>query len=164
MLRLAAARTIRAPICRLTQGQIPARRLASHDSHHQDEHKSEEPTVFEEEDFSSPMWKYTIGGIGILYLISKYDDYIEKSGRVHPLTMFYASIMTDKVKNRLIFSEYQKEVAKIAEFNILQWEEKPDMVASMTTAEYYKRGAKWGTPVGIQVDMSGAKHRTPIKE
>ncbi|KAJ2076719.1 hypothetical protein GGI09_008359, partial [Coemansia sp. S100] len=59
---------------------------------------------------------------------------------------------------------YQKEVAKVAEFNILQWEEKPDMVASMNTAEYYKRGAKWGTPIGIQVDMSGAKHRTPIKE
>ncbi|KAJ2333971.1 hypothetical protein GGI00_002075 [Coemansia sp. RSA 2681] len=166
MLRLAAAaRTIRVPAVRLSQSQLPTRRFASHDSHdHHDGHKAEEHHVFEEEGFNSPLWKYTIGAIGVFYLVGKYDDYIEKSERVHPLTMFYASIMTDKVKNRLIFSEYQKEVAKVAEFNILQWEEKPDMVASMTTAEYYKRGAKWGTALGTQVDMSGAQHRTPIKE
>ncbi|KAJ2043237.1 hypothetical protein GGI03_006186 [Coemansia sp. RSA 2337] len=167
MLGLLAARSIRAPVIRLAQGRLSARRFASNDSHHDDDHHhkaEEENYVFEEEDFSNPLWKYAIGGIGLFYLIGKYDDYIEKSGRVHPMTMFYASIMTDKAENRRIFTEYQKEVAKVAEFNILQWEEKPDMVASMNTAEYYKRGAKWGTPIGIQVDMSGAKHRTPIKE
>ncbi|KAJ2489695.1 hypothetical protein IWW37_003752 [Coemansia sp. RSA 2050] len=163
MLGLVATRTIRAPIVRLARSQLPTRRFASQNSHH-DEHKSEETPEFEEENFGSPMWKYTIGVIGILYLIGMYDDHIEKSGRVHPMTKFYASIMTDRVENRRIFSEYQKDVARIAEFNILQWEEKPDVVGSMSTAEYYKRGAKWGTPVGIQVDMSGAKHRTPIKE
>ncbi|KAJ2746338.1 hypothetical protein GGI20_001460 [Coemansia sp. BCRC 34301] len=164
MLRL-AARTIRAPAARLAQSQLPTRRFASHDSNdHHDEHKANEHHVFEEEGFNSPLWKYSIGAIGVLYLIGKYDDYIERSGRVHPLTMFYASIMTDKAKNRQVFSEYQKAVAKEAEFNILQWEEKPDMAGSMNSAEYYKRGAKWGTPVGTQVDMTGAKHRTPIKE
>ncbi|KAJ2021936.1 hypothetical protein IWW39_004967 [Coemansia spiralis] len=163
MLGLVTTRAIRAPIVRLAQSQLPARRFASQNGFH-DKPKPEETPEFDEENFSSPMWKYTIGVIGVLYLIGLYDDHIEKSGRVHPMTKFYASIMTDRVENRRIFSEYQKDVAKAAEFNILQWEEKPDQVGSMDTAIYHKRGAKWGTPVGIQVDMSGAKDRTPIKE
>ncbi|KAJ1827150.1 hypothetical protein LPJ56_001817 [Coemansia sp. RSA 2599] len=110
------------------------------------------------------MWKYTLGAIGGCYLISKYDDYVEKSGRVHPLTKFYASIMTDKVENRRVFSEYQKDVAKRAEFNILHWEEKRHIARSMDTASYNKREAKWGTPVGAEVDMPGAKKHASIKE
>ncbi|KAI8319636.1 hypothetical protein GQ54DRAFT_329550 [Martensiomyces pterosporus] len=162
MLRATATKALRPASMRLAQAQIAARRFASSDSH--GEHKSEEHHVFEEEGFSSPLWKYSIGAIGAFYLISKYDAYVEESGRVHPVTKFFASIMTDKEENKRIFSEYQKEVAKRAEFNILQWEEKKDTVSSLDTAVYYKRTAKWGTAVGTEVDMSGAKHRTPIKE
>ncbi|KAJ1962187.1 hypothetical protein GGI12_002797 [Dipsacomyces acuminosporus] len=162
MLRTAATRVARPTATRLAHAQIAARRFASNDSHH--EHKGEEQHVFEEEGFNSPLWKYSIGAIGALYLISKYDAYVEESGRVHPLTKFFASIMTDKEENKRIFSDYQKAVAKRAEFNILQWEEKRDTVTSMDTAVYYKRSANWGTAVGTEVDMSAAKRRTPIKE
>ncbi|KAJ2720940.1 hypothetical protein GGI07_004290 [Coemansia sp. Benny D115] len=147
-----------------------ARRHSSHDSHnhgheHDHGHKAaEEHHVFEEEGFNSPWWKYSIGAIGVLYLMSKYDDYIERSGKVHPLTKFYASIMTDRAENRRIFSEYQKDVAKVAEYNILQWEEKATTAGAMESAVYYKRQAKWGSPVGTSVDMSSASHRTPVKE
>ncbi|KAJ2009488.1 hypothetical protein GGI04_000398 [Coemansia thaxteri] len=167
MLRSSVLRSSRiATGARLAQAQGAARRFASHDSnHHDDGHKADShQQVFEEEGFKSPLWKYTGGAIGVLFLIGMYDDYVERSGRVHPLTLFYASIMTDKAANRRIFSEYQAEVAKQAEFNILQWEDKLDRPTSMDAAVYYKRGAKWGTAVGTSVDMSAAERRTPIKE
>lgn len=125
--------------------QALPRRFASQNSHPS---KNEEVHKFEDEGFKSPWWKYTLGAIGIFYLMGKYDDYLEKNGRVHPLTKFYASIMTDKVANRRIFTEYQKEVAKMAEFNILQWEEKREQVTSMEDVGYQVRTAKWGAPVG----------------
>ncbi|KAJ1720375.1 hypothetical protein LPJ61_006171 [Coemansia biformis] len=96
--------------------------------------------------------------------MGKYNDYIEESGRVHPLTLFYASIMTDKEANKRIFSEYQKEVAKMAEYNILKWENNRDTAKSLNDAVYHKRTAKWGRPVGTEVDMSVAKHRTPVRD
>ncbi|KAJ2777873.1 hypothetical protein GGI15_004367 [Coemansia interrupta] len=166
MLRIAATKTARSATTRMALTQTSARRHSSHDSHdHHSEHGSaQEHHTFEEEGFNSPLWKYSIGAIGAFYLIGKYDDYVEKSGRVHPLTKLYASIMTDKADNRRIFSEYQAEVAKKAEFNILQWEEKRHFAGAMDTATYHKRSAKWGVPVGTEVDMSGAKNSTPIKE
>ncbi|KAJ2701492.1 hypothetical protein FB645_004638 [Coemansia sp. IMI 203386] len=167
MLRTAATKAARPATTRvaMAQTQVVARRHSSHDSHdHHNEHGAQEHQTFEEEGFNSPMWKYTLGAIGGCYLISKYDDYVEKSGKVHPLTKFYASIMTDKAENRRVFSEYQKDVAKKAEFNILHWEEKRHIARAMDSAAYYKRDAKWGTPVGAQVDMSDAKKQTPIKE
>ncbi|KAJ1788610.1 hypothetical protein LPJ62_002800, partial [Coemansia sp. RSA 2167] len=88
-----------------------------------------------------------------------------ESGRVHPLTKFYASIMTDKEANKRVFSEYQKEVAKVAEFNVLQWEEyNSDVVRAFDNAVYYKRTALWGTPVGTEVDMTNAKDRMPVRD
>ncbi|KAJ1901467.1 hypothetical protein LPJ66_000749 [Kickxella alabastrina] len=163
MLRITATKAIRPATIRaaLTQTQVVARRQSSHDSH---DHHAEEHHKFEEENFSSPLWKYSLGAIGVFYLIGKYDDYIEQSGRVHPMTRLYSTIMTDKVENRRIFSEYQKDVAKAAEFNIMQWEEKRILAGSMDNAVYYKRSAKWGAPVGTQIDMEAAKGRTPVKE
>ncbi|KAJ2848168.1 hypothetical protein IWW36_003457 [Coemansia brasiliensis] len=160
MFRIAAIRTARPAVLSLARPQIAARRFASTESHH-----DEKEPEFEEEGFNSPMWKYSLGAVGVLFLMGKYDDYIEKSGRVHPLTKFYASIMTDKEANRRVFTEYQQEVAKYAEFNILQWEEyNSDVVRAFDNSVYYKRTANWGTPVGTHVDMSVAKDRMPVKE
>ncbi|KAJ2302030.1 hypothetical protein IWW55_003616 [Coemansia sp. RSA 2706] len=149
---------------RLAQTPAAARRFASSDSRPASQPDEKEPE-FEEEGFNSPMWKYSLGAIGLMFLMGKYDDYVEQSGRVHPLTKFYASIMSDKEANRRVFTAYQQEVAKVAEFNIFQWEEyNSDVVRALDNAVYYKRSANWGTPVGSQVDMSGAHGRTPVRE
>ncbi|KAJ2078274.1 hypothetical protein H4R24_004582 [Coemansia sp. RSA 988] len=173
MLRLATTRGFKPVVsaARLLQTQPVARRFASSDNHgsgvHDKEHHSEKQPEFEEEGFNSPLWKYSIGAIGVLYLVSVYDDYIERSGRVHPLTMFYASIMTDKVKNRQIFSEYQKEVARVAEYNVLAWEDDLiDAESAPIEVPYFRHAAKWGNPVGanVKVDVPEAKSRTAVKE
>ncbi|KAJ2808019.1 hypothetical protein H4R20_001039 [Coemansia guatemalensis] len=173
MLRLAATRKFKPVVsaARLIQAQPAARRFVSSNSHgngaHDNEHHDEKQPEFEEEGFNSPLWKYSIGAIGVLYLISVYDDYIERSGRVHPLTMFYASIMTDKVKNRQIFSEYQQEVARVAEYNILAWEDDLiDAESAPIEVPYFRQTAKWGKPVGsnVSVDVPEGKSRTAVKE
>ncbi|KAJ2821817.1 hypothetical protein IWW50_004478 [Coemansia erecta] len=171
MLRIAASRTARPAGAMLAQTRVSAttlartqvvtRRFASTDNHNKDEKEPE----FEEEGFGSPWWKYTLGAIGVLFLMGKYDDYIEESGQVHPLTKFYASIMTDKYANKKVFKEYQQEVARVAEFNILQWEEyNSDTVRAFDNSVYQKRTSHWGTPVGSEVDMSAAEARMPVRD
>ncbi|KAJ2614106.1 hypothetical protein H4S08_001884 [Coemansia sp. RSA 1365] len=173
MLRLASTRRFKPIVsaARLAQAQPVIRRFASSDSHgseaHGNEHHSEKQPEFEEEGFNSPLWKYSIGAIGVVYLMGVYNDYIERSGRVHPLTMFYASIMTDKVKNRQIFSEYQKEVARVAEYNILAWEDDLiDAESAPIEVPYFRHTAKWGRPVGgnVNVEVPKAKSHTAAKE
>ncbi|KAJ2280197.1 hypothetical protein GGH19_002348 [Coemansia sp. RSA 1807] len=162
MLRIVASRTARPAAVTLARTQVVARRFASSES---ENHHDEKEPEFEEEGFNSPWWKYSLCGLGALILMGKYNDYIEESGRVHPLTKFYASIMTDKEANKRVFSEYQKEVAKVAEFNVLQWEEyNSDVVRAFDNAVYYKRTALWGTPVGTEVDMTNAKDRMPVRD
>ncbi|KAJ1939073.1 hypothetical protein FBU59_004242 [Linderina macrospora] len=159
MLRATATKSLRS----VTAARLASapRRFASTESHHE-EHKSDSQTA--DEGFTSPVWKYTLGAIAGLYVVSKYDDYVEKSGRVHPITKLIASSMPDPVANKQTFKEYQQDVAKRAEFNILQWEEKAQEVSSMDTVIYQKRQATWGTPVGTKVDMSAVGHRTNIRE
>ncbi|KAJ1663120.1 hypothetical protein IW140_005329 [Coemansia sp. RSA 1813] len=164
MFRSTAARSIRPTVSRLAQTQTAARRFASSENNSHHDKNKEEEYVFDEENFSSPMWKYSLGVIGVLFLMGRYDDYIEKSGRVHPLTKFYASIMSDEAENRDRFREHSKEVAKQAEFNILQWEEKRNVESVLDDVVYYKRTAEWGTPVGTSVDMSAAEDRSPIRK
>ncbi|KAJ1907224.1 hypothetical protein LPJ81_000895 [Coemansia sp. IMI 209127] len=169
MFRIIATRSLRPTVSRLAQTQTAARRFASSENSNQleskEKHAKEEEHVFEEENFGSPLWKYSLGIIGILYLMGMYDDYIEKSGRVHPMTMFYASILNDGVEDRKLYKEHMKEVAKQAEFNILQWEEKRDLVSTLDSAVYFKRTAEWGTPIGTSVDVTaGKKPPSPAKE
>ncbi|KAJ2775122.1 hypothetical protein IWQ56_000236 [Coemansia nantahalensis] len=174
MLRTTATRAVRtAAAAHLARAQTAAprhiaQRFASTDNHHHhdghhDAHGEEQP-VFDEEDFSSPVWKYALGSIGVIYLMGKYNDYIEESGRVHPLTLFYASIMTDKEANKRIFSAYQKDVARLAEYTMLKGESHRETARALDDAVYYKRTARWGHPVGTEVDMSHAKHRMPVRD
>ncbi|KAI9500448.1 hypothetical protein GGI25_006183 [Coemansia spiralis] len=164
MFRITAAKAIRPAFTRLCKPQTAvARRFESHDSKHS-ESKAEKEYVFEEEGFNSPLWKYSLGAIGVLYLISIYDDHIEKSGRVHPITLFLASIMPDKVENSRMFREHEREIAKIAQFNVLQWEEKQNILNPVRDAAYQQRTAKWGTPIGTTVDVTASKDSTPVKE
>ncbi|KAJ2512727.1 hypothetical protein H4217_006730 [Coemansia sp. RSA 1939] len=173
MFRIITARSARPMTLRLAQTQTAARRFASDDSnkthgaleegkHNKEEGKEE--YVFEEEGFGSPIWKYTLGGLAALYLLGQYDDYIERTGRVHPLKRFFANSMNDVMRDRRVFAEHEREVAKQAEFNILQREEKRTIESTLDEAVYFKRTANWGVPVGTSVDMSVAKDRTPIKE
>ncbi|KAJ2554163.1 hypothetical protein EV175_002682 [Coemansia sp. RSA 1933] len=189
MFRIAAARSLRPTVPRLAHAQTAARRFASSEgSNHLEQKKEkeevvvkaeakeevvaakaeekEEEWVFEEENFGSPLWKYALGVIGFLYLLGQYDDYVERSGRVHPMTKFYSKIMSNIDEDREFFREHLKKVARQAEFNMLQWEEKRDLKSTLDSAVYFKRTAEWGTPVGSSVNVSVLKTPTtpPVKE
>ncbi|KAJ2779789.1 hypothetical protein H4R18_003817 [Coemansia javaensis] len=161
MLRTTAVRKTAAAAAR----RLGARRLASTggDKDHHHHHHDAEPK-FEEENFGAPIWKYALGAVGALYLMGKYNDHVEASGQVHPLTKFYASIMTDKEENRRVFSEYQRDVALEAEYTMLMSEEHRDTSQAFDDAVYYKRTSPWGRAVGTDVDMSNARRRMPVKD